>query len=78
VSSDGYAFLVELLWEAVRGGFSVAEVPVTFIERRHGASKLNRGVILESAMLPWRLVLRPSVENSTTESLAAERGTASR
>jgi dolichol-phosphate mannosyltransferase len=76
VSSDGYAFLVELLWEAVRARFSVAEVPITFIERRHGASKLNRGVILESAMLPWRLALRPSVKDSTAESLASQPGTA--
>ena len=76
VSSDGYAFLVELLWEAVRARFTVAEVPITFIERRYGASKLNRGVILESVMLPWRLALRRSMEDSTAESLASEPGTA--
>src|SRR5438876_8716080 len=55
VTSDGYAFLVELLWEAVRARFRVAEVPITFIERWHGASKLNRSVLLESMLLPWRL-----------------------
>ena len=58
MSSDGYAFTVELLWEAVRAGLSIAEVPITFVERRHGASKLNRGVLVESALLPWRLALR--------------------
>jgi dolichol-phosphate mannosyltransferase len=77
VSSDGYAFIVELLWEAVRAGFSVAEVPITFIERRHGASKLNRGVLLESAMLPWRLALRSSVEDATADGLASEPRTTS-
>ena len=77
VSSDGYAFLVELLWEAVRARFTVAEVPITFIERRHGASKLNRSVLLESVLLPWRLALRRSGEDSTAESLASEPGTAS-
>ncbi|MBI2186671.1 MAG: polyprenol monophosphomannose synthase [Acidobacteria bacterium] len=58
VTSDGYAFLVELVWEAASAGCRVAEVPITFVERRHGASKLSSRVILESALLPWRLVLR--------------------
>jgi dolichol-phosphate mannosyltransferase len=72
VSSDGYAFIVELLWEAIRAGFSVAEVPITFIERRHGASKLNRGVLLESAMLPWRLAMRSLVDDTGVEGLTSE------
>ena len=59
IVSDGYAFLVELTWEAHRAGFHVAEVPITFVERRIGASKLSGGVILESALLPWRLAARP-------------------
>lgn len=59
IVSDGYAFLVELTWEAHRAGFQVAEVPITFVERRIGASKLSSGVILESALLPWRLAARP-------------------
>lgn len=57
IRSDGYAFLVELLWTAVQRGCTVAEVPITFVERRHGASKLSNAVMLESAMLPWRLAL---------------------
>lgn len=56
LASDGYAFLVELLWEAASAGCRIAEVPITFVERRHGASKLSSRVILESALLPWRLV----------------------
>ena len=64
VSSDGYAFIVELLWEAVRVGCRVAEVPITFVERRYGASKLNRGVLMESALLPWRLATRSSAEHA--------------
>jgi dolichol-phosphate mannosyltransferase len=54
--SDGYAFLVEMLFIAQRQGARIAEVPITFVERREGASKLSRGVILESAITPWRLV----------------------
>jgi dolichol-phosphate mannosyltransferase len=72
VTCDGYAFLVELLWAAVGSGCRVAEVPITFIERRHGASKLNRGVLLESALLPWRLAVRSSTANAPADRLASE------
>jgi dolichol-phosphate mannosyltransferase len=77
VNSDGYAFLVELLWQAVRARFTVAEVPITFIERRHGASKLNRSVLLESALLPWRLALRSWAEDGTAARRTSDPGTAS-
>lgn len=60
IASDGYAFLVELVWEAAAAGCRIAEVPITFVERRHGSSKLSSGVILESALLPWRLAWRRS------------------
>jgi dolichol-phosphate mannosyltransferase len=58
IASDGYAFLVEVVWEAAAAGCRIAEVPITFVERRHGASKLSSGVLLESALLPWRLAWR--------------------
>jgi dolichol-phosphate mannosyltransferase len=55
VRSDGYAFLVELAWHAHRAGGRIHETPITFVERRDGASKMSWGVILESVALPWRL-----------------------
>ncbi len=58
IRSDGYAFIVELAWEASKAGFRCGEVPITFVERRRGASKLSTWVILESAILPWRLAAR--------------------
>ncbi len=58
VVSDGYAFLVEMLYEAARRGAKVGEVPIIFIERRQGASKLSTAVLVESVLTPWRLVLR--------------------
>lgn len=58
VRSDGYAFLVELAWKAWRAGGRVLEVPITFVERREGASKLSWRVIGESVLLPWQLVTR--------------------
>jgi dolichol-phosphate mannosyltransferase len=59
ISSDGYAFIVELAWEASRARLTCAEIPITFVERREGASKLSGKVIIESAIVPWRLAARP-------------------
>ena len=56
--SDGYAFLVEMLFEAKRRGFRIDEVPIIFIERRLGQSKLSSNVLIESLIMPWRLVFR--------------------
>ncbi len=58
ITSDGYAFLVELTWEAMSTGCRITEVPITFVERRHGASKLSGRVLVESALVPWRLAAR--------------------
>ena len=54
---DGYAFQVEMTWQARRVGSRIVEVPITFVERRQGQSKLSGGVIVESAVQPWKLVL---------------------
>jgi glycosyltransferase involved in cell wall biosynthesis len=53
--SDGYSFLVEMLFVASCQGSQIAEVPITFVERRLGESKLSRAVLFESAITPWRL-----------------------
>jgi dolichol-phosphate mannosyltransferase len=58
--SDGYAFLVEMLFEASRRGCRIGEVPIIFIERRQGQSKVSSGVLIESLITPWRLIFRRS------------------
>jgi dolichol-phosphate mannosyltransferase len=58
IKSHGYAFLTELLYRAHRMGMSIAEVPIIFVERREGRSKLSRGVFLEAVWMPWRLRFR--------------------
>jgi dolichol-phosphate mannosyltransferase len=50
--SRGYAFQVELTYRALRAGLRVTELPITFRERREGASKLSGHVALEAA---WRI-----------------------
>jgi dolichol-phosphate mannosyltransferase len=61
VASDGYAFQVEMTWLARQAGARIEEVPITFVERRQGSSKLSGSVIVESALLPWRLALRHGI-----------------
>jgi dolichol-phosphate mannosyltransferase len=58
IVSDGYSFQVETLYEAVRAGCTIVELPIVFTERREGQSKLSHGVLLESLLMPWRLRLR--------------------
>lgn len=58
IVSEGYAFLVETLYEAAARGRRVGEVPIIFVERRQGVSKLSWHVLLESLIIPWRLILR--------------------
>jgi dolichol-phosphate mannosyltransferase len=52
VQSQGYCFQVDLAWRAVRGGFRVVEVPITFVEREIGTSKMSGGVVREAL---WRV-----------------------
>ena len=58
VISEGYAFLVETLYLARAAGARIAEVPIIFVERRQGASKVSAGVLIESIIVPWRLRLK--------------------
>ena len=55
VRSEGYAFQVEMTYRAIGRGFRVVEVPITFLERRAGQSKMSRKVMFEFAHVPWRL-----------------------
>jgi dolichol-phosphate mannosyltransferase len=58
IVSDGYAFLVEMLYEAHWRKCRIGEVPIIFVERRVGQSKLDSGVLFESLLTPWRVRMR--------------------
>lgn len=55
IESNGYSFLVEMLWRAARRRARIIEIPIIFTERREGQSKMSSGIILESVWMPWRL-----------------------
>ncbi len=54
ISSRGYAFQIETTYRAQRAGFRVVEVPVVFVDREEGHSKMSRAIVLEAV---WRVPL---------------------
>ena len=54
VASAGYCFQVDLVWRAWRAGYRVIEVPIRFVERVHGESKMSRAVVAEAL---WRVTV---------------------
>lgn len=52
VASAGYCFQVDLAWRAHRQGYRVVEVPITFVEREFGVSKMSGEIVVEAA---WRV-----------------------
>src|SRR4051812_9254038 len=51
IQARGYAFQIETTYRALRHGFTVVEVPITFVDREEGGSKMNRSIVLEAM---WR------------------------
>jgi dolichol-phosphate mannosyltransferase len=56
--ANGYAFLTEMLYQAGLQGCRIREVPITFVERQEGYSKVSSKVLIESLIMPWRLAFR--------------------
>jgi glycosyltransferase involved in cell wall biosynthesis len=54
ISSQGYCFQVDLAWQTWRQGHRVVEVPITFVERERGESKMSRKIVAEAL---WRVTL---------------------
>jgi dolichol-phosphate mannosyltransferase len=54
VHSRGYAFQIELTYRALRRGFRVREVPIRFVDREVGGSKMSRAIVLEAI---WKVPL---------------------
>lgn len=60
VSSHGYGFQIEVTYRALQKGFRVTEIPITFSDRQKGQSKMSNRIVLEAALLVWKLRLRPN------------------
>ncbi len=54
VASQGYCFQVDLAWQIWKAGHRVVEVPITFVERERGESKMSRAIVVEAL---WRVTV---------------------
>jgi dolichol-phosphate mannosyltransferase len=55
VDARGYGFQIEMTYRTLQNGFRVQEVPILFVDRRVGASKMSGAIFAEAATLVWRL-----------------------
>lgn len=58
IKSDGYGFQIEVNYHCWRRGFRIREIPITFVDRRVGISKMSRRIIWEAMWMVWALRLK--------------------
>jgi dolichol-phosphate mannosyltransferase len=62
VRSDGYAFQIEMTYKCWKRGMRIREIPIVFVDRRAGVSKMSRNIIWEALWMVWRLRFGGKVE----------------
>ena len=55
IKSNGYAFQIEMSYKAWKKGFRITEIPITFLDRRSGASKMSKHIVYEAVFMLWKL-----------------------
>lgn len=55
IKSDGYSFQIEVNYLVWKKGFRIKEIPIVFVDRTVGTSKMSRRIILEAAFMVWKL-----------------------
>ena len=55
IHSDGYAFQIEMDYKAWKNGYRILEIPIVFVDRNLGISKMNPGIIREAVWIVWKL-----------------------
>lgn len=58
IRSNGYAFQIEMNFRAWRKGFRIKEIPITFVDRNAGASKMSKAIVREAVGMVWKLKAR--------------------
>jgi dolichol-phosphate mannosyltransferase len=58
IHSNGYAFQIEMNFKTWRKGFRVVEIPIVFVDRRIGVSKMSKHIVYEAVWMVWRLKFR--------------------
>jgi dolichol-phosphate mannosyltransferase len=57
IKSNGYSFLIEMKYRTHRKGFSIGEIPIIFIDRNQGLSKMSKAIMLEALIIVWKMRL---------------------
>jgi dolichol-phosphate mannosyltransferase len=55
IKSDGYSFQIEMNYRCVESGFRVGEIPIIFIDRHAGSSKMSKKIVREAVVIVWKL-----------------------
>lgn len=58
IKSNGYSFQIEMKFKMYKKGFKITEIPILFIERRAGTSKMSKKVVYEAMFMVWKLLFR--------------------
>lgn len=58
IKSNGYAFQIEMTYKAYKKGFRIAEIPIIFIDRHQGTSKMSKKIVREAVTMVWKLRIR--------------------
>lgn len=58
VRSNGYSFQIEMNFRVWRKGFRIKEIPIVFVDRRAGVSKMNKAIVREAMLMVWKLKWR--------------------
>jgi dolichol-phosphate mannosyltransferase len=58
IKSNGYAFQIEMTYKAWKKGFKIGEIPIIFIDRTMGSSKMSKKIVREAIFMVWKLRIR--------------------
>ncbi len=67
INSDGYAFQIEMKFNAYKNNLKIKEIPITFTERKFGASKMRKRIVLEAAFFCLKLLFNNENHNKKEE-----------
>lgn len=55
IKSDGYSFQIEMKYRCIEKGFKAAEIPIIFVDRHSGTSKMSKKIVREAIFMVWKL-----------------------
>lgn len=58
IKSNGYSFQIEMNYKAWRGGYRIKEIPIIFVDRTKGHSKMSKKIVYEAVFMVWKLRMR--------------------